>query len=51
MLIGIDPFGITPFGGAVEGQPLPWFEICPAESDWEEINKIELDIVRCDHAT
>jgi hypothetical protein len=50
MLIGIDLFGMVPFGGAVDSFQLPWFEICPAESDWEEINRIELDIRRCNDA-
>lgn len=72
MLIGIDPFAISSFGGSMLGYPLPWFEVCKdedtwvgvakdttanwqvepeVESTWDEINRIELDIVRCDHAT
>jgi hypothetical protein len=49
MLIGVDPFAIAPFGGGMDGYPLPWYEVCKDDVTWEEIDRIEYEIVRCVH--
>ena len=50
MIFGIDIFAFMPFGGGMLGYQLPWYEVCETESTWTEIEPLDLDIVRCDHA-